>query len=102
MSTATQTVSIFGREYRVACAPEERDALLACARYVDEKMGSIRAGGRTLGADRIAVLTALQITQELFAARNGEGVSAAELKRRVRELHALADDALTPQEKLFT
>jgi cell division protein ZapA len=102
MTATTQTVSIFGREYRVACAPEERDALLACARYVDEKMSGIRAGGRTLGADRVAVLAALQIAQELFAARNGEGVSAAELKRRVRELHSLADDALAPQEKFFT
>jgi cell division protein ZapA len=102
MATATQTVTIFGREYRVACAPDERDTLLACARHVDEMMAAIRTGGKTLGADRIAVLAALQIAQELFAARTGEGVPAHELKRRVRELHALADDALAPQEQLFT
>lgn len=102
MATATQTVTIFGREYRVACAPDERDTLLACARVVDEKMAAIRAGGKTLGADRIAVLAALQLAQELSAVRSGDGVSAHDVKRRVRELHALADEALAPQEKLFT
>jgi len=63
------TLSILGREYRVACRPEERNELLACAHYVDQKMASIRDGGKVLGADRVAVLAALQIAQELFGAR---------------------------------
>ena len=54
-----------------------------------------------IGADRIAVLAALQITQELMAAKNSDGVSIVELRRRLRDLNALADDMLAPQEKLF-
>jgi cell division protein ZapA len=85
----------------VACAPQERESLLACARFVDQKMTAIRDGGKVLGADRIAVLAALQIAQELFAARNGDGASIGELRRRLRDLNVLADEMLVPQEKLF-
>lgn len=94
-------LSILGRSYRVACKPEERSDLMACARYVDQKMEAIRASGKILGADRIAVMAALQIAQELMAAKNSDGVSIVELQRRLRDLNALADDMLAPQEKLF-
>ena len=94
-------LSILGRSYRVACKPEERTDLIACARYVDQKMEAIRASGKVLGADRIAVMAALQITQEMMAAKNSDGISIVELRRRLRDLNALADDMLAPQEKLF-
>ena len=95
------TVSILGREYRVACRPEERNELLACAHYVDQKMAAIRDGGRILGADRIAVMAALQIAQELFGTKGGDGTEAADVRRRLRDLTAMADEILAPQEKLF-
>jgi cell division protein ZapA len=95
------TVSILGREYRVACRPEERNELLACAHYVDQKMAAIRDGGKILGADRIAVMAALQIAQELFGTKGGDGTEVADVRRRLRDLTAMADEILAPQEKLF-
>jgi len=92
---------ILGREYRVACRPEERNELLACAHYVDQRMAAIRDGGKVLGADRIAVLAALQIAQELFGARGGGDGGLADANQRIRDLVALADEVLAPQEKLF-
>jgi len=94
-------LSIMGRSYRVACKPDERADLISCARYVDQKMEAIRASGKVLGADRIAVMAALQITQELMGAKNSDGISIVELRRRLRDLNALTDDMLAPQEKLF-
>jgi cell division protein ZapA len=95
------TLSILGREYRVACRAEERNELLACAHYVDQKMAAIRDGGKILGADRIAVMAALQIAQDLFGAKGNDGNETAELRRRLRDLTTLADEILAPQEKLF-
>jgi len=95
------TLMILGREYRVACRADEKNELLACAHYVDQKMASIRDAGKVLGADRIAVLAALQITQELFGTRGGDEGALAEARRRLRDLAALADEVLAPQEKLF-
>jgi cell division protein ZapA len=94
-------VTVLGREYLLACKPEEKADLLACARYVDQKMGAIRDGGKVVGADRIAVLAALQIAQELMNARATDGSAVGEARRRIRELNALADEMLAPQEKLF-
>jgi len=90
-----------GREYRVACRPQEREELMACAQYVDRKMASVREAGKVLGSDRIAVLVALQLAQELFGMRNADGVPLAELRRRLKELNDLAGEILAPQERLF-
>ena len=95
------TLSIMGREYRLACAPEEKSALLQCAQYVDGKMLAIKDAGKVMGADRIAVMAALQIAHELFKARDGAGVEVGELRRRLRDLLQTCDEALLPQEKLF-
>ena len=101
MSTEQITLTILGRDYRVACRPEEKNELLACAHYVDQKMAAIRDGGKVLGADRLAVMAALQIAQELFGARSSDGVSTMELRRRLREMNDQIDEMLAPQEKLF-
>jgi cell division protein ZapA len=95
------TLSILGREYRVACRPEERNELLACAHYVDQKMAAIRDSAKVLGSDRIAVMAALQIAQELFGSKGSDGTELADARRRLRDLIALADEILAPQEKLF-
>ena len=95
------TVTILDREYRLACTPDERDAMIKSAAYVDSKMLAIRSGGKVLGADGVAVMAALQITHELFSARSADGVDLGELRRRVRDLLHTAEDALLPQEKLF-
>jgi cell division protein ZapA len=101
MPQESLTLTIFGREYRIACSPDERADLVACARYVDAKMNDIRDTGKVMGADRVAVMTALQIAQELFSAKAGGGASLGEIKRRVRQLNEIADEMLATQEKLF-
>jgi cell division protein ZapA len=101
MPQESLTLTIFGRDYRIACAPEERADLVACARYVDAKMNDIRDTGKVMGADRVAVMAALHIAQELFSAKAGGGASLGEIKRRIRQLNEIADEMLATQEKLF-
>jgi cell division protein ZapA len=68
MSSGSETVSvvILGKEYAVRCPPEERERLEQVARFVDGRMCEVRDSGAALGTDRIAVLTALNIANELF------------------------------------
>ncbi len=95
------SVSILGREYRLACTPDEKDSLLKCAQLVDTRMQTIRDAGKVMGADRIAVMAALQIAHELLSAKGADGVEVGELRRRVRDMLHVCDEALLPQEKLF-
>jgi|APFre7841882590_1041340.scaffolds.fasta_scaffold57096_1 cell division protein ZapA len=101
MAQESLTLTIFGRDYRIACPPEERADLIACARYVDARMNDIRDTGKVMGADRVAVMAALQIAQDLFSAKAGGGASLGEIKRRVKQLNEIADEMLATQEKLF-
>jgi len=63
-SNTTVTVTILEKDYEVACAPGEVDALKASARYVDRQMQSIRNSGKVIGLDRVAVMAALNIANE--------------------------------------
>jgi cell division protein ZapA len=67
------TVRILDKEYRVACGPLEQEGLLESARLVDRRMREMRQSGRIIGADRIAVMAALNIAHELIQLRHHQG-----------------------------
>ena len=94
-------VSIMGRSYRVTCAEEEREALLAAVAYVDKKMTEIKAASKVAGTERIAVMAALNIANELLSIKIGSGFDIAELKRRMNSVQSKLDQALSQQDSLF-
>lgn len=69
MSNDTKTlpvsIKILGKEYRVACSEEEQETLLLSAQELDDQMRKIRDSGKVNGADRIAVMAALNLTRDL-------------------------------------
>ena len=77
------TVRILDKEYHVACRPEEKDALLTAAQELDRRMRQIRhTGGAVLGADRLAVMVALNLCHELQQERaKPSGIGADALER---------------------
>jgi len=93
-------VNILGRSYRVACEEGEREALMKAVDYLDGKMSEIRKGGKINGADRIAVMAALNIAHELLTTKIG-GFDIGEAKRRITSIEEKLDAALAQQEKLF-
>lgn len=66
-SVETVTVSILDKQYQVNCKPEEVVALRESASYLDEKMREVKAGSSVLGLDRIAVMAALNIANDLLS-----------------------------------
>ncbi|MDO5532524.1 cell division protein ZapA [Sutterella sp.] len=58
------TVTIFERSYRLAVSSGEEHLLEECARTVDEQMQAVRAAGRVIANDQIAVLTALELAYD--------------------------------------
>jgi len=97
----TLDVSIMGRSYRVTCADDEREALLAAVAYVDKKMTEIKAASKVAGTERIAVMAALNIANELLSVKLGSGFDIAELKRRMNSVQSKLDQALSQQDTLF-
>lgn len=88
------TVQILDKDYPIACPPQERGNLENAARYLDSKMREIRNGGRVIGAERIAVLAALNIAHELLQCQAKAAPADGETRERVRALLEKVDRAL--------
>ena len=101
MSGNTLDIKLLGKDYRVACPPEERESLQAAVDLLDERMGEMAAKSKSTG-ERLAVMTALNLAHELLSQKNpGAGVDRYDLKRRISAMEARLDEALALQEKLF-
>ena len=106
----TLDINLLGRDYKVACKENERAELMEAVAYLDSQMREIRSSGKIAGVDRIAVMAALNITNELLRERRapppeakdtGESTDGAPVQRRIHAMQAAIDQALAGQEKLF-
>lgn len=88
-------VHIFEREYRIACPPSERDALVAAAAHVDRKMKELRDSGKVAGTDRIAVMVALNAVNEMLRCRWEKESQAAQMNEQLRLLQQKIETVLT-------
>jgi cell division protein ZapA len=91
--------SVLGRDFTVNCPDEERENLLAAARYLDGKMREIQQAGKITGQDRIAIMAGLNIAYELLSSQNGD-VNLGSLKQKVRDIETKLDQALSEQKLL--
>lgn len=100
MSANAIDVNLMGREFRVACAPEEREALLASVALVDGKMREIAEKTRASG-ERLLAMAALNIAHEFLKLRDEGEPQAQRLKERIGHMRQRIDEALAQQEQLF-
>lgn len=107
-------VTIFGRDYRVACPPGESEALQAAVSFVDGRMSEIAGNGKNPSPERIAVMAALNIAHEFIAHRasHSDSFDMVAARRRIDGMEARLDALLAvleaprggppPQEELFS
>jgi cell division protein ZapA len=81
-------ISILDKDYKVACPPGEQSALLESARFLDSKMREVRDAGTIMGSERIAVITALNMANDLLRTSNLERDIGAELPPRLKDLES--------------
>ena len=100
------TVSLLGREFRVACPEGEEKQLLASAEYLNRKLKEVRDTGKVAGNERIAIMAALNIAHECISdkpnASSPSSIDGAAIRRRIVAMQETLDSALAAdQEKLF-
>jgi len=87
------TVRILDREYQVVCAPGERKGLVEAALYLDAQMREVRESGKLTSVEKIAVMCALNFSDELLKLRQ-QGVERDEqVDQRILELASSLNDA---------
>jgi cell division protein ZapA len=79
-------ISILDKDYKVACPPGEQSALLESAKFLDNKMREIRDSGNIMGSERIAVITALNMANDLLRSSNVDKEIGQELPPRLKDL----------------
>ncbi len=65
----TVAVVIAGRSYRMACGEGEEGHLQLLARHVEQTLAKLRKGFGEIGDQRLTVMTAITIADELHDAR---------------------------------
>jgi cell division protein ZapA len=88
------TVEILGREYRVRGVADDA-YVRRVADYVDAKMREISRGATAPAADRVAILAAMNIADELFQLRVATHEEISSIERRAESLISLLDERLS-------
>jgi cell division protein ZapA len=91
---ARVSVRILDKEYFVACPAAERADLIDSAAYLNGKMREVRDTGKVVGADRIAVIAALNMANELVKLRGREQHLAGDVGVRLKGLRERVEGAL--------
>ena len=91
----TLAVELLDKEYSVSCPAGEEEDLRLSAQYLDEKMREIRLHGKTVGLERIAVMTALNLAHELLQSKKEQDQQSKNSQEQLSRLMNKLDTAIS-------
>ena len=97
---AQVSVRILDKEYQVACPAGERTDLLDSAEILNQKMREIRDSGRVVGLDRIAVMAALNMANDLLHAQARDRLLDGDLSDRLKHISDRVESVLGESRQL--
>jgi cell division protein ZapA len=97
---AQVSVRILDKEYQVACPVEERTELLDSAEVLNAKMREIRDSGRIVGLDRIAVMAALNMANDLLQSQARDRFLDGDVSDRLKLITDRVENALGESRQL--
>ncbi len=93
-------VKILEKEYQISCPADERKALIDSAELLNDKMREIRDSGKVVGLDRIAVMAALNLANELISAGDVSTYLETSIKSKVVQMRQRIESALQSGQQL--
>jgi len=100
MSVAQVSVRILEKEYQFSCPASERNDLLNSAEFLNAKMRQIRDSGKVVGLDRIAVMAALNLSNDLLKNSNREELLDSDWGLRLKSMRERVETALDSGKQL--
>jgi cell division protein ZapA len=92
---AQVTVTIAGKAYRMACGEGEEAHLQGLARQIDERMESLKRNFGEIGDQRLTIMAAIVVADQLSEANR----RIAELEVELVNIKSDASDRLTDQDR---
>jgi len=99
MSSKGVNITIMSRDFSVACPPDEQEDLLEAARFLDRNMKEIQKSGKIIGAERCAIMAALNITNDLLKLQKATA-GQEKVQEKLTHLQARIDEALQEAEAI--
>ena len=96
------TVQILDKDYIVACRDEEREQLFAAVELLNKRMRELRESGKVIGAERIAVMAALNLAHELHALKRRNETVTGDMDATLRRIQDKLSGALSRRRPLVT
>ena len=94
------SVQILDKEYLIACPPEEQDDLQRAATLLNQRLKQIREQGKVMGTERLVIMAALNMANELAKTASREERATSELGTRVRGMRERVERALVHGQQL--
>ena len=94
--TSVTSVQIFGQEYKIR-GFEDKSYVERVAGYVDERMKELARNSSSLPQERLAVLAALNIADELMQETRKSAETFLSIEKRTDEMIARLDGCLLPE-----
>ena len=88
------SVKILEKEYQISCPAEERKALTDSAELLNARMREIRDSGKVVGLDRIAVMAALTMANDLLRIRGRDEALEQDAKGKIISMRERVEAAL--------
>lgn len=89
----TIKVRIYGKEYSIRSS-KDTEYVEEVARYVDNKMTEVDKSGVSSSPVQVAVLTAMNITDELFSVKTQDSAEVKKLEEKAKALTEKINSAL--------
>jgi cell division protein ZapA len=93
-------IKILDRTYKIKCTPHEVNDLQRASNYLDEKMRQFRQAANTVNTDTLAVITALNVTNELLSLKKQKGEYINEMQSRIDSLQNKIEKFLATQDEV--
>jgi len=88
------SVRIMEKEYKIACPEGEHESLMASATLLNEKMQQIKNNGKIIGGEKIAVMAAINIANDLLRANQQSSQEDSDVSNRLVDLKTSIDATL--------
>jgi cell division protein ZapA len=89
------SLNIFGRTYDVEVGTGDELLIYSLAEYVEQKLNEVQRDTSIVDTQKLAILTALNIADELFRLKNSRENISGIFDKKADELIKVIDDALS-------
>lgn len=87
----TTTIEILGKAYPVRCNEHEVASLQSAAQLLNQKMAEIQDSGKVINLERIAIITALNMANQLLQSDHQKSSAMQKINQRLLQLQHKVD-----------